>query len=245
MKLQYKIIAFILFCFTGTVFFQGLAERELKKKENVKIRFIPNAGYFKNAIRGYEEFEADIYWIKAVIYFGGITVDTDYTVLSSFIETKQDIEKWKLERLQSVSRRLSYLYNYIDLITELDPYFFFPYNFAGLFLATKLGEFDRAIEILEKGERTFPQSWRLSYIKGFTYFFYKDNVDKALVFLQEASQKPECPFFVANLAYAIMNKVGKKDLAIGFLTTLKGKKAESEWNKEIDKMIEELKGEIR
>jgi len=236
-----SVIILFMFSVSGMILFQGFTDKARMQRDKTELYYLPRGEYFKKAIPGFEELAADIYWIKTVVYFGSKARPKDSPVFSSFVKDNENRTQDEIREFERVSKELSNLYYFVDLVTDLDPYFFFPYTFGGLFLSMKAGEYDKAIQILEKGEKYFPDNWRLSYIKGFNYFLYKDDIEKALESFIEASKKPGCPLFVLNLSYSLMKRTGKEKLAIEFLTSLKDKKQETDWNKELDKMIDELK----
>jgi len=213
----------------------------MENRQKTELHFLPGGKYFKKAIPGFEEWAADIYWIKTVLYFGRKARPKDSPLYSSLTTEEPKVDEKYQKDFIRVSQELSNLYYFINLVTELDPHFLFPYTFGGLFLSMKAGEYDRAIEILEKGEAVFPDNWRLSYIKGFNYFFYKNDIEKALVSFTEASKKSECPIYILNLSYSLMKKIGRKEFAMEFLTSLKNEKKDSAWNNELNNMINELK----
>jgi tetratricopeptide (TPR) repeat protein len=116
---------------------------------------------------GYYEILADIYWIRALQYFGSKKPG----------EQNPDL-----------------LYHYFDIITDLDPKFVNAYRYGGTFLAEPppfgLGETRKGIELLDKGRRNNPENYNLPLEEAFIYYFYPKDYEKAAELFKEASEKP-------------------------------------------------------
>src|ERR1041384_2295577 len=112
--------------------------------------YIPNATVLRRMSLGYSGLLADIYWTRAVQYFG------------------------KRLTHQVRSNRFDLLYPLLDITTSLDPYMIPAYRFGGTFLAQHLpsgaGQPEKAIAILEKGIARNPKDWRLYYDLGFVHY---------------------------------------------------------------------------
>ena len=116
---------------------------------------------------GYYEILADIYWIRALQYFGG--------------EKPADLNP-------------DLLYHYFDIITDLDPKFINAYRYGGTFLAEPppfgLGETKKGIELLDKGRKNNPGNYNLPLEEAFIYYFYPQDYEKSAELFKEASEKP-------------------------------------------------------
>lgn len=116
---------------------------------------------------GYKELMADIYWLRALQYFGSKKL------------TEQDPEL---------------LYHYFDIITDLDPKFVNAYRYGGTFLAEPppfgLGDTKKGIELFDKGRKNNPDNHRLPLEEAFVYYFYPKDYEKAAGLFREAAEKP-------------------------------------------------------
>lgn len=116
---------------------------------------------------GYEEILADIYWLRALQYFGG-----------------KDINEQNPELL----------YHYFDIITDLDPKFINAYRYGGAFLAEPppygLGELELGTKLFDKGRENNPDNFRLPLEEAFLYYLYPKDYVKAARLFQEAGSKP-------------------------------------------------------
>jgi tetratricopeptide (TPR) repeat protein len=135
---------------------------------------------------GYESILADIYWTRAVQYYGARigTPNVDYPLLWPFL----------------------------DLATTLDPKLVVAYRFGAVFLSEPrpvgAGQTDRAIELIRRGIAANPDEWRLSTDLGFLYYWrLKDYPNAAAAYLQ-ASQNPKALSWVKVMAARISERGG-------------------------------------
>lgn len=110
-----------------------------------EVLYIPSAKTVKRMSLGYDGLLADIYWTRAVQYFGGHhhSKSMDYQLLKPLL----------------------------DITTTLDPHLIPAYEFGSIFLAQKppegAGDPAAAAELVKRGIKENPDSWRLWYHLGF------------------------------------------------------------------------------
>ena len=116
----------------------------------------------------YSTLAADIYWTRAVQYYGGKRLGQD-TNLDSL---------WPL----------------LDLATTLDPQLLPAYRFGATFLSEPeprgAGRADLAVKLLERGLETNPDSWRLNQDLGNVYYLELKDHQKAGQAYLDGSRKP-------------------------------------------------------
>ena len=145
-----------------------------RKIDNIRGRFrsIEETLYFPSSTLrkislGYNELLADVYWLRALQYFGGTKF--------------QDID----------SREL---YKYFDILTDLDPKFVNAYRYGGTFLAEPppfgLGDIENGMKLFDKGRMSNPDNFRIPLEQGFVYYLNLKDYKKASALFKEASNKP-------------------------------------------------------
>src|SRR6266852_6593859 len=144
------ISAFLfLALFVGSVFslreVDGLRGKEATLEE---VLYLPSGKTVKRLSLGYSSLLADIYWTRAVQYFGG-----------KFVRQ---------------STRYDLLYPLLDITTDLDPRLIEAYQTGSVFLCQPppegAGQPDKAVALLEKGIRENPTYWRLYFTLGFVHY---------------------------------------------------------------------------
>jgi len=138
---------------------------------------------------GYDSLLADIYWTRAVQYYGARvgTQNPDFSLL------------WPL----------------LDLTTTLDPKLVAAYRFGAIFLSEKgaggAGRADLAIELVKRGIASNPDVWQLDTDLGFLYYWrLKDYPNSAAAYLQ-GSKNPKAPVWLKLMAARVAEKGGSTD----------------------------------
>jgi tetratricopeptide (TPR) repeat protein len=129
----------------------------------------------------YAPLMADIYWTRAVQYFGNKHAG------------------------QQPDLRL--LWPLLDVTSVLDPQLMPVYHFGSTFLSDApprgAGRPDLAVELLERGLRANPDEWRLYYDLGFVYYFEVKDYAKASAAFYEGSKNPNAYFWMKVMAARI------------------------------------------
>ncbi len=238
MKILYWII--LIPAMAGIVLFQNYFDNAGYENQEKQFYFVADGEFIKPLFLGYHDMISDIYWIKTVLYMGRNIDEKDYPYTATLPFMKRDVEN--RERFDNtIANEYIYLHEMIEMVTGLDPYFKFPYLLGGLFIPLKTGYSDTALKILEKGGRYYPDEWRIPFLKGFNYFFYKGDSKNALKNFILASRYENCPPDAAKLARVILKYYGKKEAVVKFLESFKGQTRNSEVKEEIDKYLKELK----
>ncbi len=156
---------------------------------------------------GYKEIIADIYWMRALQYFGS----------QSFVEAEEQAEKQKL----SAKPKSDLLYHYFDIITDLDPRFVNAYRYGGTFIAEPsplgLGDIGKGTMLFDKGRNNNPANYRLPLEEAFIYYLYVKDYQKAADLFKDASQKPGLTDFrrasLEGMAALAQSKDGNRKLS--------------------------------
>ena len=121
---------------------------------------------------------ADIYWTRAVQYYGN-----------------------KHMRGQA---NLELLWPLLDITTTLDPNLLISYRFGAMFLSqaapTGAGRPDLAVQLIQRGIQANPDYWRLYEDLGFVYYFDLKDYPKASEAFLEGSKKPNAQLWMRVMA---------------------------------------------
>src|SRR4051794_36754156 len=140
----FLMIAFLLSS-TGVL----LSVDKAREHQNLQdVLYIPSPQAVKRLSLGYNGLLADIYWTRAVQYFGGkhVVKAHEYNLLKPLL----------------------------DITTTLDPQLITAYEFGSTFLAQAppegAGDPQAAVELAKRGIQNNPNEWRLYYHLGFIYW---------------------------------------------------------------------------
>lgn len=124
----------------------------------------------KAADLGLHNAAGDLFWLASIQYFGGGESKT-YEKMSS----------------------------YLNLATDLNPKFPYPYAFGALVLPS-VGQTDQAIELAKKGIYRSSPDWRIAYYLATTYFLNKDDYANALKYFDIAANTQGAPEGIKKIA---------------------------------------------
>jgi tetratricopeptide (TPR) repeat protein len=156
-----------------------------------EVLYIPSSKSLKRLSLGYQGLLADIYWTRAVQYFGDkhIVEDVHYDLL----------------------------YPLLDITTDLDPHLVVSYAYGGFFLSQAVpsgaGQPDKAVELLEKGIRYNPNEWRLYFNLGFVHFIDRKDLKSAYEAFARGSERPNAHPFLKVMAANMAQQANEISIA--------------------------------
>ncbi len=159
------------------------------------------------AALGFRNIAADIYWMRAVVYFGG-------------------------RRLDKTSTNFDQLYPLLSLVTYLDPYFKVAYRFGAVFLSEDFpggaGRPDQAVEFLRLGVERDPKRWEYLQDIGFIYYWWLHDYRQSAEWYQRAADVPGAPNWMGPLAAVTLAEGGNRESSRRLWLQLKDT-ADVEW----------------
>jgi tetratricopeptide (TPR) repeat protein len=155
-----------------------------------EVLYISSPKLLKRLSLGYDGLLADIYWTRAVQYYG----------------SKHALGGGRFELLPAL----------LNIATQLDPHLIPAYEFGGTFIATPApngaGLPQQAIQLVEHGIANNPDNWHLYYDLGFIYYDLKDYRSASDAFLR-GSRVPHAHPFLAILAARMAEHGGELETA--------------------------------
>ena len=193
----------------GADWLQGLREDRYPAAEAAEESlYVTSGAAVKHLAAGYSAVAADLYWIRAIQYYGGIKLTlaahSDYTLL----------------------------YPLLDLTTTLDPRFNVAYRFGEIFLAEPspggAGRPDLAIALLEKGLKNQPDKWEYLQDIGFVHYWWLHDYRGAAEWFDRAGQVPGAPWWLKSLAANTLTEGGDRESSRAMWEALR-ESAEIDW----------------
>ena len=161
------------------------------------VLYIPSPAMLKRMSLGYTGLLADIYWTRAVQYFGA--------------------------RHVVLSRHYELLAPLLNITTQLDPQLTAAYEFGSVFLTQPppngAGDPDAAIKLVQYGIQHNPGDWRLYYNLGFIYSLEKKDYLAAAQAFDQGSRVPNAHPFLKLLAARMAERGGDVETARLLWTT--------------------------
>jgi len=154
-----------------------------------EVLYLWSGDQVKRLFPGFEALAADLYWLRTVQYFGG-------------------------ERLFARDKRFELLRPLVEITTTLDPRLEIAYRYGAIFLSEPFpvgaGRPREGIELLARGVRNLPGSWRLRQDYGFFYYIFLGDAARAAEILNEAAELPGAAFWLRMLAADLAARGGDR-----------------------------------
>ncbi len=135
---------------------------------------------------GYDPLLADIYWTRAVQYYGA--------------------------RIGQPHADFDLLWPLLDLTTTLDSRLLPAYRFGAIFLSEPLpigaGRTDLAVDLVKRGIAANPDAWQLDSDLGFLYYWRQKDYPNAAAAYLVASRVPNSPPWLKLMAARVADKGG-------------------------------------
>jgi tetratricopeptide (TPR) repeat protein len=181
----------LLVCMSASVLVLRRVDQLRPQATLEDVLYISSPRILKRAGLGYDGLLADIYWTRAVQYFGSRhhNYATNYNLLAPLLE----------------------------ITTTLDPHLVPAYQFGASFLAPAppdgAGQPDRAVQLMEFGIQNNPNEWRLYYNLGFVYYMDVKDYAKASEAFARGTRVPGAHPFLKILAAQMAQHAGEFDTA--------------------------------
>ncbi|HEY1263622.1 MAG TPA: hypothetical protein VGF06_08865 [Terriglobales bacterium] len=183
--------------FAGAVITQNRLDRLRSGASLQEVLYITSPNALKRLSLGYNGLLADIYWTRAVQYFG--------------------------HKHQARSSQYALLAPLLDITTSLDPHLVVAYEFGANFLSAKppdgAGAPEKAVQLMQKGIEANPNEWRLYYNLGFIYYWELKDYKNAAISFERGSQRPDAHPFLKVLAANMAQHAGDTQMARLLWTT--------------------------
>lgn len=163
-----------------------------------EVLYIPSPKVVQRMSLGYNGLLADIYWTRAVQYFGS--------------------------KHQAKARQYLILQPLLEMTTTLDPKLIPAYEFGSVFLAQKppegAGDAQAAANLVEKGIRENPDAWRLYFDLGYIYWLELKQPAKASDAFARGAKIPGAHPWMRVMAAALAGHAGETETAIYMWTNI-------------------------
>ncbi|HEU5402554.1 MAG TPA: hypothetical protein VFU86_14420 [Terriglobales bacterium] len=156
-----------------------------------EVLYIPSADTVKRMSLGYNGLMADLYWTRAVQYFGG--------------------------KHRARSKQYQLLKPLLEITTTLDPHLIVAYQFGSIFLSQNppegAGDPQAAAELIQKGIRENPSRWPLYYSLGFIEWQQLHNPQAGSEAFLKGSELPGAGIWMKVMAARLAQDADNPDTA--------------------------------
>ena len=173
-----------------------------------QVLYVRSGSLMQRAALSYDALLADIYWIRALQYYGR-------------------------ERLKpDDERRFDLLYPLLEITTTLDPLFSVGYRFGAIFLAEPhpggAGRPDQAIALLERGIAAHPEQWNYYHDVGFIYYWNLHDYKAAAQWFKRGGDLPGAPWWLRTYSAVMLTRGGDRQASREMWAQI-GQNTENDW----------------
>jgi tetratricopeptide (TPR) repeat protein len=187
-------VLLVLLMLAGSVVYwiqKAIDMRAGQFRSTEEVLYLPSGKVIKTLSLGHNGLLADIYWMRAVQYYGG-------------------------KRLKS-EKRFDLLDPLIGIAITLDPQLIHAYRFGAIFLSEKspvgAEQPEKALALLKRGIEQNPEEWQLYRDLGFVYYWYLQDYKKGAEAFLEGSKNPKAAAWMKTFAAELMAKGGSRKSA--------------------------------
>ena len=181
-------VAALVTCFVALEVWRDQVYGEPKPGD--AVLYVRSGDAVRRMSLSFAPFVSDIYWVRAVQYYGG-------TKLSD-----------------SPTKNYDLLYPLLDITTSVDPRFNIAYRFGSIFLAETYpggaGRPDLAVKLLQKGFRANPEKWQYLQDTGFVYYWWLGDYKEAARWFDKAAAVKGAPWWLKSLAAVTLAQGGDR-----------------------------------
>jgi len=199
------VVTLAVVLLAGAARLQALRERWYQPRESEEVSlYLTSGSMLRRVTVAYQALAADVYWIRAIQYFGGAR------------RANAREARWPAPPPLMVrdTRGYELLYPLLDLTTSLDPRFNIAYRFGAIFLAEPApggpGRPDLAIELLKKGLVERPDKWEYMQDIGFVHYWWLHDYRFAADWFDRAGRVPNAPWWLRSLAATTLARGGDR-----------------------------------
>jgi len=231
------LLAVIALLMALAIWFQRVRETSFARgtPEDESL-YLKSGGTVRRLSVAYRTLAADLYWIRAIQYYGGT---------KRLFGPDGGAAAAPAANVPESRRRYDLLYPLLDLTTTLDPRFHIAYRFGAIFLAEPYpggpGRPDLAVALLEKGLREQPDKWEYMQDIGFVHYWWRHDYEAAALWFERAGAVPGAPWWLKSLAANTLAKGGDRQSSRIMWESLR-ESATIDWlRREAEKRLAQLK----
>ena len=138
---------------------------------------------------GYREIMADLFWIRSI----------------------QDFDYCEKSLSKNLCKGNGWLYQTLDLTTELSPQFRMVYSAGAMALTIVISDIEGASKLFDKATTRFPTDWIILYKAAYHALYEEKNQGKAAKLMEQAARNG-APDWVYMLSTRLYTEAGQREL---------------------------------
>jgi len=195
----------------------GALDAESRRAARQDRLYFPSGRALVESSVGFREVAADYLWFRFVQYFG------------SYAKGHHDLRYFDL---------------LVDAIIRLDPRFVEAYHFASLVAWSELGDFEKSIDLLKRGILANPESAKLHFQVGFTYYVFFQDYRRSATWFEAAARCPDGGETEARFAAFARYRAGDDRVSLELWKEMAASTESPQMRELAEKMVEKLERKL-
>lgn len=137
-----------------------------------------------------------------------------------WLRTLQDFDYCEQPLAKNLCRGQGWLFQTLDLTTQLDPQFRMAYSAGGMALSIIVSDIPGASRLFDKGVAAFPKDWVIAYKAAYHALYEEKDTLKAANLMKKAAEYG-APDWVYVLSGRLYTEAGQRELAERVLGEMK------------------------
>ncbi len=233
-----KIIAIFILVF---IILQSLLGTDYST-ERSKIYIGPSKN-IKSFTFGYDDFLASMIWVRLVQDFHVCDQNDRQVKYPKFQDEKDPLGEILNRELPPSRCKDGWVYQMLDVITDLQPEFRSAYVDGGTMLSVLVDDRLGAQKIFHKGLDKFPADWELLYRTAYHEMFEMQDAETSQGLMLKAAQRG-APQWVYSLAAQLFSRNGKAAFALSILDSVLDRDLGGEFTDRIKRRMEIIKNSM-
>lgn len=181
--------------------------------------YIPPSKRIVHFTFGYEDFLSSLMWVRMVQDFHVCDQNAQRTIYPEFTKDMDPVEDVLTRELPKSTCDEGWVYQMLDVITDLQGSFETAYLDGGTMLSVMVDDRMGAKKIFDKGRLYYPENWKLLYRSAYHELFEMQNPELAKDLLQRAGARG-APQWVYSLAAKLEVRLGRAAFAKSVLESI-------------------------
>ncbi len=178
--------------------------------------FIGPSKNIKDFTFGYKDAMSSAFWVRTVQDFHICDQNKERSVYPAPKGDVDPLDDILNRELPKSTCEKGWVYQMLDVISDLDPTFRAVYVDGGTMLSVLVDDRNGANEIFRKGYEAFPDDWEILYRSAYHELFEMQNPEKAEELMWRAA-KSGAPEWTYSLAAKLSSRGGRAAMALSVL----------------------------
>lgn len=188
---------------------------------------------------GYDSAMASGFWVRMVQDFHVCDQTKERSAYPGFREDVDPVEDVLTRELPKSTCERGWVYQMLDVISDLDPSFRSVFLDGGTMLSVMVDDRDGASAIFKKGVELYPNDWEILYRSAYHELFEMQNASLAEKLMYRAAENG-APAWTYSLAAKLSSRSGQAAMALSILQNVLERDLGGEFRDRIENQIKAL-----